>query len=417
MPRLDRADRDRLRELATELLRFDTTDGNEGPAQRWLRDRLEDLGFRTYTWAPDPAILGDHPSFPPVETLDLADRPSVAGVIEFGDADAGHTLLLNGHMDVVPVERDQWTADPFQPTWDGDTLRARGAVDMKSQLASCVIAATTLAEEDTVDAGRIVVESVVGEERGGLGAATAAAANPYPFDRDAVIVAEPTAGRLVTATAGAAMVRLEIAGRSAHAARRWQGEDVLDRFEALRRATLQLEAERADAVTHPLFDRFDNPWPVVIGRVAAGNWASNVPANLTAEARLGVAPGETVAEVITDYATQLESVVATDDWLSQHPPTFRRYASQFEPAEIDVDEPIVESLQVTLAEADGSDPTPVGETYGADSRHFIEAGIPAAVFGPGQIDAAHFPDESIQWPAVERATTVYADTARRFLAR
>jgi acetylornithine deacetylase len=70
-----------------------------------------------------------------------------------------------------------------------------------------------------------------------------------------------------------------------------------------------------------------------------------------------------------------------------------------------------------LAEADGSDPTPVGETYGADSRHFIEAGIPAAVFGPGRIDAAHFPDESIHWPAVERATTVYADTARRFLAQ
>jgi acetylornithine deacetylase len=408
--------RERLRELAEGLLGFESTDGNEGPAQRWLRGQLEDLGFSTYTWEPDPEVLGAHPSFPPVAELDLTDRPSVAGVLEFGDPEAGRTLVLNGHVDVVPVERDHWSSDPFEPTWDGDTLTARGAVDMKSQVAACVVAALAIAEDAAGLDGRLVVECVAGEERGGLGAATAAGANPYPFDRDAAIVAEPTEFRLVTATEGAAMVRLDVTGRSAHAARRWQGEDVLDHFERIRQAIVALEAERAERVAHRLYERFDIPWPVVIGRVRAGNWASNVPGHLTAEARLGVAPGETVDEVVAEYADQVAPAAAEDGWLREHPPTLERFDVQFEPAEIATAEPVVGALQAAMAEAGLSESDPVGETYGADSRHFVEAGIPAAVFGPGRIEAAHFPDESIHWPDVERATAVIADAARRFLA-
>lgn len=407
--------RERLRALAEGLLGFESTDGNEGPAQRWLRGQLDDLGFSTYTWEPDPAVLGAHPSFPPVEELDLTDRPSVAGVLEFGDPDAGRTLVLNGHVDVVPVERDHWSSDPFEPTWDGDTLTARGAVDMKSQVAACVVAALAVAEDAAGLDGRLVVECVAGEERGGLGAATAAGANPYPFDRDAAIVAEPTEFRLVTATEGAAMVRLDVTGRSAHAARRWQGEDVLDHFERIREAIVALEAERAERVAHPLYERFDVPWPVVIGRVRAGNWASNVPGQLSAEARLGVAPGETVDGVVAEFADRVEAVTLGDDWLREHPPTLERFDVQFEPAQIATDEPVVGALQAAMAEAGLSETEPVGETYGADSRHFVEAGIPAAVFGPGRIEEAHFPDESIHWPDVERATAVIADAARRFL--
>lgn len=401
--------------MAETLLQFESTDGNEGPAQRWLRGQLDDLGFTTYTWEPDPDVLEAHPSFPPLAELDLTDRPSVAGVLEFGDPDAGRTLVLNGHVDVVPVERDHWSSDPFEPTWDGDTLTARGAVDMKSQVAACVVAALAVAENADGSDGRLVVESVAGEERGGVGAATAAGANPYPFERDAAIVAEPTECRLVTATAGAAMVRLEVDGRSAHAARRWQGEDAVGHFERIREGVLELEAERAERVSHPLYDRFDVPWPVVIGRVRAGNWASNVPGHLTAEARLGVAPGETVDEVVGEYTDRIAAIAAEDDWLREHAPTFERYDVQFEPAEIEPGEPVVAALQSAMADEGISETEPVGETYGADSRHFVEAGIPAAVFGPGRIEEAHFPDESIHWPDVERAAGVLANAARQFL--
>ena len=415
MAALDADRRELLAELADGLIRFESTDGQEGPAQRWFRDELEELGFRTYTWEPDPAVLAAHPSFPSPDSLDLEDRPSVAGVLELGDPDAGPTLVLNGHVDVVPVERDHWTSDPFEPVRAGETLTARGAVDMKSQVAACVVASLTVAETDGVD-GRLVVECVAGEERGGLGAATAAASNPYPFERDAAIVAEPTDGRLVTATAGAAMVRLEVPGRSAHAARRWQGVDAVEKFGPLREAIRGTEQARADRVEHPLYGRFENPWPVVIGRLEAGNWASNVPGHLTAEARLGVAPGESVDDVVAEYAGAVRAAAEADHWLGEHPPTLERYDVQFEPAETDPEAPVVGALADAMAAADYADTEPVGETYGADSRHYVEAGIPTAVFGPGRIEEAHFPDESVSWPAVERATVTLADAARRYLA-
>ncbi|MXR40100.1 M20/M25/M40 family metallo-hydrolase [Halobaculum sp. WSA2] len=414
-----------LRDLTTRLCEFETTDGAEAPAAEWLRDRLADAGFETYTWEADPERLAGHPSFPDdPAAIDATGRPSVAGVVEFGDPDAGRTIVLNGHLDVVPADDDLWTSDPFDPVWgeadDGaETLTCRGAVDMKAAVAACVHAAVDLREAvgsgDLDLDGRVVVEAVAGEEEGGLGAAAAALDSPYPFDRDAGLVAEPTELRPVTATEGTVMKRLRIAGRSAHAATRWNGVDTLPLFERIRGAFTELEAERCERVTHPLYEAFDVPWPIVCGRVEAGSWASTVPGTLTAEWRIGVAPGETVDEVEAAFETRLAEVVADDDWLSEHPPEFDRFSIMFEPAEIDADEPVVRSLQAAMTDSGLSDTAPTGATYGADNRHYIAAGIPTVVFGPGNIDQAHFPDETIRWADVETARDVIRDTAERFL--
>jgi acetylornithine deacetylase len=428
-----------LREFTEGLLRFDTTEENEAPAQQFVRERLDDLGFETYEWTADAEALAGHASFPDdPDEIPVSNRPSVGGVLEFGDPDAGPTLVLNGHVDVVPVARESWSSDPFEPTWDAtergedrakgdgkEKLTARGAADMKSGLAACVFAAKHRHETATdsgFDAnsdldGRLVVESVVGEEAGGIGAAAAALSNPYPFERDAAIIAEPTGLRPVTASEGSLMKRLRLAGRSAHAATRWRGADVLSSFEEIRRAFRELETERGESVTHPLYDRFPVPWPVVMGRVEAGDWASSVPAELTAELRIGVAPGETVAEVEEVFDRRLAELVANDERLAEHPPEFERFSIQFEPSEIAADEPVVGAVQRAM-EARGfpdSATNPRGATYGADARHYIEAGIPTVMFGPGSIEQAHFPDETVVWEDVLTAGEVLADAAAQFL--
>ncbi|MCU4741342.1 M20/M25/M40 family metallo-hydrolase [Natronoglomus mannanivorans] len=73
------------------------------------------------------------------------------------------------------------------------------------------------------------------------------------------------------------------------------------------------------------------------------------------------------------------------------------------------------ALQDAMIERGSSDTEPVGETYGANASHYIEAEIPTVVFGSGRIEEAHFPDESISWPDVVTAAEVLAETARRFL--
>ncbi|WP_017343576.1 M20/M25/M40 family metallo-hydrolase [Halorubrum sp. T3] len=438
-----------MRAFAAELCRHRSTAGEEAAAAAFVAERLADLGFETYAWDADPAVLADHPSFP--DDLDAAaveGRRSVAGVLELGGAsdaampdddggdDPAPTLVLNGHLDVVPAEPSEWSSDPFEPVWrddaegaasadadgdeNGETLTARGAADMKSGLAACVGAAVDVREgvaDGSIDLPpsglRLVVEAVAGEEDGGYGAATAALANPYPFERDAAIVAEPTELRPVVACEGSLMARLEIDGRSAHAATRWRGEDVLPRFEAIREAFMELETERSESVSHPLYGEFPVPWPVVCGRVEAGSWASTVPATLEAEFRVGVAPGETVDEVEETFRERLERVAA-DSWLRDHPPRFERFSVQFEPAEIAVDEPVVEAVRAGLVATGLPDVEPRGATYGADSRHFVAAGIPAVLFGPGTIDEAHYPDETIAWGEVVRARAAIAAAAERF---
>ncbi|OYR84619.1 peptidase M20 [Halorubrum ezzemoulense] len=445
-----------MRAFAAELCRHRSTAGEEAAAAAFVAERLADLGFETYAWDADPAVLADHPSFP--DDLDAAavdGRRSVAGVLELGGAgddggasdgddaapesaaaDSVPTLVLNGHLDVVPAEAAEWSSDPFEPVWrdtsernadpaaadeGGDTLTARGAADMKCGLAACVGAAVDVRDgvaDGAVDLPpsglRLVVEAVAGEEDGGYGAATAALANPYPFERDAAIVAEPTELRPVVACEGSLMARIEIDGRSAHAATRWRGEDVLPRFEAVREAFADLETERGESVSHPLYGSFAVPWPVVCGRVEAGSWASTVPATLEAEFRIGVAPGETVAEVEAAFRERLDDVVDADPWLRDHPPRFERFSVQFEPAEVAVDEPVVEAVRAGLVATGLPDVEPRGATYGADSRHFVAAGIPAVLFGPGTMDEAHYPDETIAWEEVVRARDAIAAAAGRF---
>ncbi|SDQ58010.1 M20/M25/M40 family metallo-hydrolase [Natronobacterium texcoconense] len=414
-----------LREFTDRLCRFRTTAGEEAAAADWLQDRFEELGFETYAWDADPDLLANHPSFPDdpaVLEAEVEGRRSVAGVLALGEADPGGddeypTVVLNGHFDVVPAERGVWSSDPFDPVRRGgdddpETLTARGAADMKSGLAACVGAALEVREaieSGEMDANlRIVVEAVAGEEDGGFGAATAALENPYPFDRDAAIVAEPTELRPVVACEGSLMARLELSGKSAHAATRWHGEDVLPRFERIRQAFVDLESERTQATTHPLYEAFPVSAPVVCGKVEAGSWASTVPASLTAEFRIGVLPGETVREVQEQFEQRLAEVVADDPWLRENPPQFERFSVQFEPCEIDADEPIVEAIRAGMDDAGVSPAEPEGVTYGADSRHYIEAGIPTVLFGPGSISEAHYPNETIEWAEVEEAHNAIA---------
>jgi acetylornithine deacetylase len=63
------------------------------------------------------------------------------------------------------------------------------------------------------------------------------------------------------------------------------------------------------------------------------------------------------------------------------------------------------------------DTAPAGATYGADSRHYVAAGVPTVLFGPGSVEQAHFPDETVRWADVERARSVLAETVRRYLVQ
>ena len=138
------------------------------------------------------------------------------------------------------------------------------------------------------------MHSVAAEEDGGLGA-FAALARDDAFG--GCIIAEPTGGDVVCAHGGALTWTGMISGRSAHASDRLAGVSAIDRFLPVYAALQQLEAELNTDVRHPLLQAHALPYPLSVGRVAAGDWASTVPDELVFEGRVGVPVGMTAAEV------------------------------------------------------------------------------------------------------------------------
>src|SRR3954452_2203763 len=139
------ARRDELIELASALIRFDTTARlpgdparDEAALQTLLAERLRGSGGHIGLWEPSEQEMRGRPYVP--EGLDFDGRPQM--IATFGGTGGGRSLVLNGHIDVVsaePVER--WTSPPFEPQVRDGLLYGRGACDMKAGVASMAFAA------------------------------------------------------------------------------------------------------------------------------------------------------------------------------------------------------------------------------------------------------------------------------------
>ena len=119
------------------------------------------------------------------------------------------------------------------------------------------------------------------------------------------------------------------------------------------------------------------------------------------------------AERLVGFESTAGTERAAQEWLTDRlaDPGFETYTWTADPATLG-DHPEFAAADEAPGEAD---PDPAGETYGSDARHYVAAGVPTVVYGPGRIEDAYFPDESVHWPGVEAAAGVYAGTARRFL--
>jgi acetylornithine deacetylase len=152
----------------------------------------------------------------------------------------------------------------------------------------------------------VVLQLVASEEDGGLGA-FAALERDAAFD--ACVIPEPTGFVVVCAQAGALTFRGTVHGRAAHAAERLAGRSAIDRYVAVHAALAEHERALNRDVEHPLMRELALPYPLSVGRLAAGEWPSSVPDRLTFEGRLGVRVGEDPAAA----RAALEARVRADD--------------------------------------------------------------------------------------------------------
>jgi acetylornithine deacetylase len=390
--------------LLQELVRIPSVTGKEGAVGEVVGCAFSERGLDVDTWEAtreETEPYRDHVG----EQSAYEDRPNVAGV-RSGTAQ-GRSILLNAHTDTVdPGDPTAWKGDPLSGNLEGDLLYGRGSCDMKGGLVTHLVALDALSDLGLGLRGNVTVAATVGEENGGLGALSTVLRG---YRADAAIITEPTRLALVPAQGGSLVFRLKIPGRSAHAAVRDQGVSALEKFVPIFENLRELEQERNGVLSHPLYEGVRNKVPINIGAVRAGNWASTVPESLIAEGRVGLIPGEEVDPFKDLFSERIAAVAERDPWLREHPPQLEWFGGQFAPAEVDQDAPICEAVKKAHKRVTGEAPAVEGVPYGADMRLFIHfGGIPCVMYGAGDVNVAHAPDEHISITELLTATSTVA---------
>jgi len=408
---LDTIDIDGLVAFLCELVAIPSLDGQaaEVAVQQHVADWMRRNGLAVDLWELDFASLRQHPAF--CWEVERERGLGLVGVL--GEDRGGRSLIFNGHTDVVPAgDAANWHFPAWQGTVTGGRVYGRGAVDMKGGLCCALFAAKALRDAGVRLAGRLIVESVIGEEDGGVGTLAAVLRG---YQADGAIIMEPTELYIAPAQAGAINFRVTIPGLSAHGCVREEGVSAIEKFFPIYAALIELERERNVHVADPLYARYTLPYALCIGKVFAGTWASSVAESLTCEGRYGLAVGEDIPAAQRRFETMVANAAKADPWLREHPPIVEWWGGRFEPASTLVDHPIVAAVTDAFGAVTGGVAALEGMTYGADMRLLVNVGeTPTVMFGPGDVRVAHRPDEFVPIADLVAVTRTLALAALRF---
>ena len=407
---LDAIDEQALVDDLVGLLQIPSVTGTAAESELQHRQAvaLAALGFDVDTWQLDLGVLAVHPDFPGTE----APRVEGYGVVGAVGPPGVPALVLQGHVDVVPTgDLDHWPErDPWSGAIRGGAVLGRGACDMKAGVAANLAVARAVVACGMRLERPLAVHTVVSEEDGGLGAF---ATMLRGHRGDAAVITEPTSGRLVVANAGALTFAIRVSGRATHGSTKSAGHSAFDAFLPVYAALAGLERER-NAHPDALFDGNPLPYPISVGIVRAGDWASSVPDLLVAEGRLGVRLDEPPAAAMTALEQTVSAACDHDPWLRDHPAQVTWPGGRFASGRIDAAHPLVSEVAGSIAAVEGRRVPTGAAPYGSDLRLYAGlGGIPTLHYGPGDVRLAHGPRERVDVDEVIRTTRSLAVLAVR----
>jgi len=343
----------------------------------------------------------------------LPGRDDVVG--RLGGSGGGRSLILNGHVDVVPAgDPTAWPHDPWAGKVADSRIWGRGACDMKGGIAAAIGALAVLRELGIGLRGDVVFQSVVDEETGGPGTR---AALERGHRADAAIVLEPTAGAIMPVEGGVEWVRVVVHGVGGHSAVRYlsvhaggQGTAVsaIEKAAKLLAAVQELERYWGNTKVHPLMPKgitTINPGMISGGSPALSNMAERCELGLS----LKYLPNERAEDVRAEFEDYVAAVAATDPWLRDHPPEIEWGLAgvSFPPSEIAFDHPLAEAVGRAYRQVAG-EPEWRGFEAVSDLAWLAQAGIPGLLFGPGDARQAHGSEEFLLVDDLVAATKVLA---------
>ena len=288
-------------------------------------------------------------------------RPVLAATV---GPSQGPTVVLHGHLDVVPANPTQ-----YEPRVEGDKLIGRGAYDMKGGLASMMCAVRDLASQTAVKVHFVVVcdeESDEQEQR----------ASDFLVEKgyigDFAITGEPTDLHIGVQAKGVLVLRLHVSGRSAHGSTPWLGDNAVVKAVDAFRSIESLPFARESS------DLFDRP-SISLGRIVGGDAVNRVPDSCTIDLDIRYLPGQDSEDIISAVAELRDTEVTK---------VFHR-----DPIVVSRDEPYVKVLAAAVSKVTPVESSiAVGRDGTSDVISFLNAGIPGVEFGPTG-DGHHGPDE------------------------
>lgn len=356
-------------DIIERLVGIDTTSHRSNlEAIAFLKDCLERLGAECRQTFDD-----DHKKANLYATLGPSDRPGI---------------MLSGHTDVVPVEGQAWSSDPFRLTERNGNFYGRGSADMKSFIGLCVaVAPEFLARGLKIplhfsfsydeELGCVGVRRLISDMTG------------LPIQPTLCIVGEPTGMKVIAGHKGKKSLRCRVHGKECHSALA-QGVNAV---EAAAEVIAHIKAiQRRVKREGPFDEAYVPPYTTLhTGTVHGGRALNIVPADCSFDFEIRALPVDDSAalygEIVNFAKDSLEPEMREVD-----PSTGFNFEVVNDTAGFDLpdDHPAVRFVSALTG-----DNRTGRVSFGTEAGLFNQAGVPTVVCGPGFIDQAHKPDEFI----------------------
>ncbi len=390
--------------LLQSLIRIPSLAGNEKPCQEIVAETMKGLSLEVDMWEPNDEELINHPAFVPVD-LSYQGRPNVVGI--YRGVGGGRSLILNGHVDVVPTgPESDWSESPWSGIYRDGKVFGRGSADMKAGVVSNLMAAKALRKLGVRLKGDLIIESVVDEETGGNGTLACILRG---YRGDGCIFTEPSGLNVIAVSnRGAQFFRIVIHGQEGGIEYKHELVNPIQKAMQVFQAIEVYSIMREASVSHPLYNPFyTTKVPLGVCKIHAGEWPSTIPSQCVLEGSIECLPGEDIQKVKDDFAAFLREWSAKDPWLKDHPLKIEWFGLWFESSQIPPNHPLVIELSRNVKDVTGNEPIVAG-AGGCDLRLPIKYGeTPAVLFGPagGMI---HSVDEYVEFEQVIACAKILA---------
>lgn len=397
-------------EFLVELIRHPSTRGNEQSAQDFIAAELQARKLSVDRWNVEVEDIAHLPGFSPV-IGNYDDAVNVVGS-HHSRLKTGRSLILNGHVDVVPVgPLDMWDTPPFEPRIDDGWMYGRGAGDMKAGLAANLFALDALRALGFAPAADVHYQSVVEEECTGNGAL---ACLQRGYKADAVLIPEPFAEELVVAQLGVLWFQVHLKGIPVHVAYAGSGSNAIEASIPLIAALHDMEERwNASSRRHGEYGHVHHPLNLNIGKIEGGDWTSSVPAWCVFDVRMGLFPGQDIDVAKREIEAVLIEAAQSSDFLRNNQPEIIYHGFVAEGyALAEHKTAMADQAIATLEDAHhlvtGNDLNKIAITATTDARFFgLYANTPALVYG-SKAEAIHGFNERVELNSMRRLTQATA---------